>query len=92
MIIGKLAEALGAKLLTHFYIFGDYGGLVILEMLDDTSVEAFRLGARLDRSEIRASAAGHLRDTRITKLLTLDEVVAAKRKAGGVSYRGPAAS
>jgi len=79
--VKKLAEAMGGQVLNFFYSFGDYDGVLLLDMPDDTSVEAF---------VIAANTPGHLRSTKITKLLTSDEATAAMHKAGSVTYRGPA--
>jgi uncharacterized protein with GYD domain len=78
--IGGLAQKLGARMVNLYYCFGEYDGVLIFEAPDDTTATAVILAA---------SAPGHLKATKTTRLLTVEETMEAMRKAGGVSYQAP---
>jgi uncharacterized protein with GYD domain len=71
------AEALGAKLETLYFAFGEDDVIAIMDMPDNISASALSLAV---------SAAGGAR-TRTTPLLTVDEVDKALQKS--VKYRAP---
>jgi uncharacterized protein with GYD domain len=54
--------------------------VVLTEMPDDASATSF---------VIAAAAPGHIRATRTTRLMSIDETVEAMKKAGQVSYAAP---
>ena len=56
---------------------------LILEAPDDTTATAGLLAA---------VSAGHLRATKTTRLMTVEEAMEAMRKAGGQSYEAPEGS
>jgi len=78
-----LAEALGARLLSLDYCFGEYDGVVLLEAPEDTTATAI---------VVAAVAPWHVRATRTTKLMTVEETLEALRKAGTQAYPVPRAS
>jgi len=78
--LAKLMEAAGGKLLDLYYHFGEYDGVAIVEAPDDTSATA---------AVIAAAAPGHLRSTRTTRLMSVQEAMEAMRKAGTLSYQAP---
>lgn len=78
--VTALAEKLDCRLISLYYHFGEYDGLVIFEAPDDTAANAF---------VIAAIAPGHLRTTRTTRLMTPSEAVAAMRKAQGADLDAP---
>lgn len=78
-VIADLMEKMGGKLVSLDYSMGDYDGVVIAEMPDDTAIAA-ALSAVL--------TAGHVLTTKTTKLLSAAEMLKALERASGVSYRG----
>jgi uncharacterized protein with GYD domain len=75
-----LAEKFGGKLHALYYAFGEYDGVAIYEAPDDTTATAIVLAA---------TAPGHLRGTRTTTLLTVEQTMQAMRAAGTAAYKGP---
>ena len=75
--VTKAIGALGGKLETFYYTFGDYDCFLIVDLPDNVSAAALSL---------RVSASGLVR-TRTTPLLTVAEVDQALQK--GVDYRAP---
>ena len=80
--ISELCRKLNGRLVDLYYCFGEYDGVVLAEMPDDTSATAV---------VIAAAAPGHLKATRTTRLMTVDETVEAMKKAGQVTYAAPSA-
>lgn len=78
--IGGLAEKMGGRLLDFYFTFGDYDGVLIVELPDNTAALA---------TVMAAVTPGHVAKVKTTVLLTAEETVAAMEKAGGVSYKGP---
>ncbi len=76
----RLAEQLGGKLVNLYYAFGDFDGVFISEAPDDVTAAAAILAA---------VSPGHVKATKTTRLLTVEEAMEAMRKAGSVTYRGP---
>ncbi|MBX6773346.1 MAG: GYD domain-containing protein [Chloroflexi bacterium] len=79
--IGALAQRLGGRLVSLYYAFGEYDGVVISDMPDDVSAAALA---------IAAAAPGHLKAMRTTRLLTVEETLEALRRAGAAGFQGPA--
>ena len=80
--IRKLAESLGGGLKEMYVTLGEYDVLVIVEAPDDTAATALA---------IAAVSAGHLKTTKTTKLLSVEEGLDAMRRAGTLSYSAPKA-
>jgi uncharacterized protein with GYD domain len=80
--VQALAEKLGGKLVGLYYCFGEYDGVVLVEAPDDATATAM---------VIAAGAPGHLKATRTTRLMTVEEAMEAMRKAGSVTYQAPSA-
>jgi uncharacterized protein with GYD domain len=78
--INTVAEKLGCRLISLYYHFGEYDGLVIFEAPDETAANALVMAV---------SAPGHLKATRTTRLMTPSEAVAAMRKAQGAEFEAP---
>jgi uncharacterized protein with GYD domain len=78
--VSDLCRKLGGRLVDLYYCFGEYDGVVLTEMPDDASATSF---------VIAAAAPGHIRATRTTRLMSIDETVEAMKKAGQVSYAAP---
>jgi uncharacterized protein with GYD domain len=80
-VVRRLLEGLGGRLVAGYYCFGEYDGVLLTELPDNTSSAA---------ASLAANAAGHLKTIKTTPLLTVEETMEAMRRAGGVAYRGPA--
>jgi uncharacterized protein with GYD domain len=78
--VSALAKSLGCRLVDVYYCFGDYDGVVLLEAPDDITATAVVLAS---------VAPGHIKATKTTRLMTVEEGVEAMRKAGSVSYAAP---
>jgi len=78
--VSTLASQMGGRLVDLYYCFGEYDGMVLLEAPDDVTATAMVLAA---------VAPGHVKSTRTTRLMTIDETMQAMRKAGAVTYAPP---
>jgi uncharacterized protein with GYD domain len=78
--IGALAEEMGGRVLDFYFAFGDYDGVLIADLPDNTVALA---------TVMAAVSPGHVAAIKTTVLLTPAEAVAAMEKAAGVSYKGP---
>ncbi|HEX2281675.1 MAG TPA: GYD domain-containing protein [Thermomicrobiales bacterium] len=79
-VIADLAESMGGRMVSLDYCMGDYDGVVIAELPDDTAVAAVVM---------TVMNAGHLRVTKTTKLMSAQEMMESLKKAGGVSFAVP---
>jgi uncharacterized protein with GYD domain len=79
--IAPALEAMGGRIESGYYAFGDHDVVLICEMPDNASAAAFALAV---------GAGGTVSSYKTTVLLTPDEAVEAMKKAGGSSY-APAA-
>ena len=75
-------EAVGGKLNGFWYAFGDHDGYCLWEAPDNVSMAATALAI---------SAGGALSSMQTTVLLSVDETLAALKKASSVGYRPPGA-
>jgi len=73
-------EAVGGKLHGFWYAFGDHDGYTLWEAPDNVSMAA---------TAIAISAGGALSSFETTPLLTVEETLAALKKASSISYRRP---
>jgi len=78
--VRELAQKLGGRLIGVYYCFGEYDGVVLSEVPDDTAAMALA---------IAAVTPGHVKAIKTTKLLTVEESMEAMRRAGSVGYQGP---
>ena len=78
--LSAMARSMGAKLVDVYYCFGDYDGIVLLDAPDDVTATAVIMAA---------TVPGHLKTTRTTRLLTVEEGMQAMRKAGAAAYAAP---
>ncbi|MEE9491566.1 MAG: GYD domain-containing protein [Dehalococcoidia bacterium] len=78
--VKALMEKLGGKLLQFYCCFGEYDGLVIYEAPDDTTAAT---------AVLAAIAPGHLKATKTTTLLPVNEAMKAMGKAGEIAYPAP---
>jgi uncharacterized protein with GYD domain len=76
-VIRKTVENLGGTMIGSWLSFGDYDIVLIVDMPDNVSIAAMALAA---------GAGGSLRGTKTTPLLSVDEGLAAARKAAASGY------
>jgi uncharacterized protein with GYD domain len=73
-------EAVGGKLHGFWYAFGDHDGYNLWEAPDNVSMAATALAL---------GAGGALSSVQTTVLLTVEETLAALKKASSIKYRSP---
>ena len=79
-VFRSLVEKLGGRLLSFYYAFGEYDGVFITEMPDETTIAAALL---------TSFSAGHVKAIKTTQLLTTEQTLKAMREAGKQSYQAP---
>jgi uncharacterized protein with GYD domain len=79
--VRALAERMNGQLESFDYCLGDHDVAIIVSVPDDIAAVAVALAA---------SAPGHLKTYKTTKLIAPDEFMEACRRASGVNYQGPA--
>ena len=77
-VVGKVVEKLGGTLKGAWLCFGDYDTVVVVDMPDNVSAAAFAMAI---------SAGGSCKSVKTTPLLSVDEGMAAMKKAGGSGYK-----
>lgn len=77
-VVGKAVQKLGGTLKSAWLSFGDYDTIVIVDMPDNVSAAAFAMAI---------SAGGSCTAVKTTPLLSVEEGVAAMKKAGGSGYK-----
>ena len=78
--ISALSESMGGRLVSFYYSFGEYDGVAIHEAPDESTVTTIMLAV---------NAAGHMKTTKTTLLVTVEDTLDSLRKAGEITYRGP---
>jgi uncharacterized protein with GYD domain len=73
-------EHLGSRFESVHYAFGEYDVVIILEAPDNVSAAALSLAV---------TAGGACKAVKTTPLMTIDEGIAAMKKAGEAGYRPP---
>ena len=76
----KYIETVGGKLHGFWYAFGDHDGYTLWEAPDNVSMAATALAI---------GAGGALSSVQTTALLTVEETLAALKKASWITYRPP---
>ena len=79
-VFRALVEKLGGRVVSFYYAFGEYDGVTITEMPDETAIAA---------AVLATVAAGHVKTTKTTPLLTTEQTLKALREAGKQSYPAP---
>ena len=80
--IRGLIESLGGQLISFYYSFGDYDGVIITEAPDETTIAT---------ALVAAVSAGHVKALKTTTLLSAEDGMEMLRRAGELTYRGPQA-
>src|ERR687895_1317625 len=78
-VFGELVEKMGGSLVSMYYCMGEYDGLVIFEAPDEATAAAILF---------TVISPGHLKATKTTVLMTVDETMEAMRKANAEAYPG----
>ena len=78
--VRNLVEKLGGKLLAFYYTYGDYDGFLIVDMPDNTTTLA---------TVMAAFSAGGTAKLKTTVLITVQEAMAAMKKASGLKLEQP---
>ena len=79
-VFGELVEKMGGRFISMYYCMGEYDGLVIYEAPDEPTAAATILSA---------IAPGHLKTTKTTVLMSVEDTMEAMRKANVEAYPGP---
>jgi uncharacterized protein with GYD domain len=79
-VFAEQAEKLGGRMVSLHYCMGEYDGMVIFEASDE------EMGAAI---VLTAISPGHLKATKTTALMTVEQTMGAMRKANSESYPGP---
>ena len=80
IVVKNLIEQLGGKMHSFYYCFGDYDGIVIGEFPDNISSMA---------TTMTSYAAGGVVSIKTTILITVEEAMAAMKKAAGIKLSIP---
>ncbi len=78
--VSKAVEKLGGNLLQGWMSFGDFDTILIMEMPDNVGAAAFA---------VAIAAGGACKGVKTTPLLSVEEGLAAMKKAGSTDYRPP---
>ena len=78
--VKTLIEGLGGQLIGVWYSFGEYDGVLLYEVPNNSTAAT---------AVVAAALAGHLKATKTTVLMTGNEAMAAMGRAGSVIYRPP---
>jgi uncharacterized protein with GYD domain len=78
--VKALIEKLGGRMLGFYYCFGEYDGVIILEGADDIAAMTGILAG---------ITPGHLKATKTTVLLTVEDAMAAMGNAGELLFAAP---
>jgi uncharacterized protein with GYD domain len=73
---------LGGRLISFYYSFGDYDGLLISEAPDETAIAS---------ALVAAVSTGHIKTIKTTTLLSAEDGMEVLRRTGEITYRGPGA-
>jgi len=78
--VSALAETMGGRLISFYYSFGEYDGVAIYEAPDESAVATIMLAV---------NAAGHMKATKTTPLVSVEDTLEALRKVGEMTFRAP---
>jgi uncharacterized protein with GYD domain len=78
--VSAVIEGIGGRVHGFWFAFGEYDTVEIIELPDNIDAVAFSM---------TVSAGGALKAIKTTPLLTMDESVAAMKKAATIGYKPP---
>jgi uncharacterized protein with GYD domain len=76
-VVSKVVQKLGGTLIGGWLCFGDYDTVVVAELPDNQSAAAFAMAI---------ASGGSCKSVKTTPLLSLEDGMAAMKKAGGTGY------
>ena len=79
--VSPIIEGMGGRVISFDYSFGDFDGVVVVEVPDNVSMAALSMAI---------SAGGALSAFKTTVLLSMEEAVEAMRRANSIAYHPPA--
>lgn len=79
-VFARQAEKMGGRMVSLYYCMGEYDGLVIFEAPDESTAAAIVFAV---------VSPGHLKATKTTVLMTVEETMEAMRKASAEAYPAP---
>jgi uncharacterized protein with GYD domain len=79
-VFAEQAEKMGGRMISLYYCMGEYDGLVIFEAPDEATAAAILF---------TVISPGHLKATRTTVLMSVEDTMEAMRKANAEAYPGP---
>ena len=79
-VLAKHAEGLGGRVLSFYYCMGEYDGVVIFQAPDEVTAASILF---------TTISPGHLKATKTTALLTVEDTMQAMNKAKSEAYPGP---
>ena len=78
-LVVELLKTLGGRLVSVYYTFGEWDGMVIFEAPDENKALA---------AIVAIITPGHLEATKTTVLFTMEDVIGAMNLANTLSFRG----
>lgn len=78
--VRAIVEELGGELISYDFSLGEYDAVGLVTLPDDTTAAAFSLAV---------NAAGHLKTSKTTRLMSGEEFLAAQQKANATTYQAP---
>ena len=81
--IAKVAEAMGGRMISYYLTFGEYDGFTLIEAPDEVTAAAIVMVA---------AKTGHLRATKTTTVLSVEDGIEAMHKARAATFGGPGQS
>ncbi len=79
--VRPVVEGMGGKIESFYFAFGEYDAIVVAELPDNVSAAALAMAV---------GGSPGISSYKTTPLLTMEEAIAAMRKASGTGYRSPA--
>jgi uncharacterized protein with GYD domain len=81
--VSALAQKMGGRLVDMYYCFGEYDGVILVDLPTDTAATAFVLAG---------VSGGHIKANRTTRLMTVNEAMEAMKQAGSTTIAAPGAT
>src|SRR5215471_1336776 len=78
--VRELAQKLGGRLVGFYYCFGEYDGVGLFDLSDDTAAIV---------TSVAAVAPGHIKAIKMTRLFTVEETIEALHMVGSLAFQGP---
>ncbi len=78
--VREAGEKLGGRLVGFYYCFGEYDGVGLFDLHDDTAAIS---------TSVAAIAPGHIKAIKTTRLFTIEETMEVLRMVGSLAFQGP---